>query len=510
MQQLSKHTLPNIASGVSFPGAECFQLPEKVLQFGTGVLLRGLPDYFIDKANKQGVFNGRVVVVKSTDRGNDAELFSQQDMLYTHCERGFAKGVEVEALTVNASWSRLLSARQQWGEIVECAANPGIEIVISNTTEAGLQLSPDDAWGQTPPVSFPAKLLVLLYHRYEVFSGDESKGWVILPTELVTNNGTLLKSLVVSLARKFDLPAGFLHWLDQANHFCNTLVDRIVPGAMPAREHAQMEQRLGYTDPLMIMSETYRLWAIETSSDMVRKRLSFAMADEAVIIAPDIRKYVELKLRLLNGSHSFSCAIAHMLGFGNVKQAMANEEFSSFLKGLMYEEIIPCLVDDVITEAEAQQFADDVLDRFRNPFLDHKWLSIALEYTGKMKMRNVPLLQRFFHRTGKLPERMTFGFAAYLLFMRCRQHEAGYYEGSMNGQHYKVQDSQAAILSEAWQQQDIGDVLNRVLGNESLWGSDLLQLPGFKSMLQKGLELIDKSGMTVAFSNQVACKSLQV
>jgi tagaturonate reductase len=509
MLQLSKHTLPNSATGVSIPGNECFQLPERVLQFGTGVLLRGLPDYFIDKANKLGVFNGRIVVVKSTDHGGDAKLFQQQDMLYTQCERGFSKGIEIDEVTVNASWSRLLSARLHWDAVVACAANPDIEIVISNTTEAGLQLSAEDAWGQYPPVSFPGKLLALLYHRYQVFNGDRAKGWVILPTELVTNNGDVLKSLVISLAMRFALPAPFLQWIEQATYFCNTLVDRIVPGRMPASEHAQMEQRLGYVDPLMIMSETYRLWAIETMDEEVRQRLSFAAADEAVIITPDIRKYVELKLRLLNGTHSFCCAIAYMLGFDNVKQAMANDEFSGFLQALMCEEIIPCLIDNEIAHSEAQQFADDVLDRFRNPFLDHKWLSIALEYTGKMKMRNVPLLQRYYQRIGKMPERMTFGFAAYLLFMRCQQNEAGQFEGSINGQVYRVQDSLAGILSEAWKKANPDEVLNSVFSNETLWGTNLDELPGFRSQVQNCMESIEGAGMAVAFSNRVACRSLQ-
>ncbi len=499
MKQLSKALLHDLdSSRISILGEAYFQLPERVLQFGTGVLLRGLPDYFIDHANKQGVFNGRVVMIKSTDRGNDGPVYQQQDNLYTQCVRGFANGKQVDDVLVNASISRILSAKQQWNEILQCAASPGVDIIVSNTTEAGLKLDDNDNPFDAPPVSFPAKLLAVLHKRYETYAGDSSKGFVILPTELVTNNGNVLKGMVLQLAEKFIMPDAFIAWIEKSNYFCNTLVDRIVPGRMPEAQHNAMQEKLGYTDELMIMSECYSLWAIQSTSEEVARRLSFAQVNEGVVITPDISKYVELKLRLLNGTHTFVCGLAHQLGFVTVKEAMANEAFAGFVKDLMQQEIAPCIVRDNLTMEDAIKFSNAVLDRFRNPYLDHKWLSITLQYTEKMKMRNLPLLQRHFQNSQQIPQRMALGIAAYLLFVRCNPVE-GKYTGVFKNSDYIVEDSHAAALSEAWQNADISTVVEKILGKESIWGVDLLLLPGFASAVRGFLHEMLDNGVEATF-----------
>jgi tagaturonate reductase len=199
---LSREALATISSdNWILPSERVFQLPEKVLQFGTGVLLRGLPDYFINKANNQGIFNGRVVIVKSTSSGGTNE-FAQQDSLYTHCVRGIQNGQKVEENIINASVSRVLSAKDEWSEILKCAENQEMEVVISNTTEVGITLKPDDNIHDAPPVSFPGKLVAFLYKRFSFFNGDESKGMVIVPTELIPQNGKKLKAIILELAGK--------------------------------------------------------------------------------------------------------------------------------------------------------------------------------------------------------------------------------------------------------------------------------------------------------------------
>ncbi len=229
---LSKQTLPNIkAPGINLPAAGYFELPEKVLQFGTGVLLRGLPDYFIDKANKQDVFNGRIVVVKSTGNGA-TDAFAEQDGLYTQCVQGIENGKKVEEKILNASISRVLAAKSDWDEILKCAANPDMQLIISNTTEVGITLIKDNVHA-SPPESFPGKLLAFLYQRFKVFQGDSSKGMVVVPTELIPDNGKKLEAIVLELAHQNGLETAFLDWLETHNYFCNSLVDRIVPGKLP-------------------------------------------------------------------------------------------------------------------------------------------------------------------------------------------------------------------------------------------------------------------------------------
>ena len=493
--QLSKKILSQLNGTVkSIPSAHLFDLPEKVLQFGTGVLLRGLPDYFIDKANKQNIFNGRVVVVKSTDSGG-ADAFDIQDGLYTHCIRGLHDQKMRDECIINSSVSRVLSAAKQWKQILACAANPDMQVVISNTTEVGIVFIPDDNIKGNPPVSFPGKLLAFLYERYKTFKGDMNKGLVIVPTELITENGSKLQSIIMELAHinKFDY--AFIDWLENANVFCNTLVDRIVPGKLPPEQQKETEKEIGYTDELMIMSEPYSLWAIESTNKKVKEILSFAEADNGIIITDNINKFRELKLRLLNGTHSFSCGPAHLAGFETVKEAMNDRTFGLYVYDLMVHEIAPAVTNDSITSLEALEFANSVIERFRNPFIDHKWISITLNYTYKMKTRNVPLLLEHYRRNLNVPEYMAMGFAAYILFMKCEPSENGKYYGENKGVIYPVQDDQAAFFHQQWKSDSLNELVINVLANDSLWGENLNSLRGFafavtnymESFIQKGV-----------------------
>jgi tagaturonate reductase len=498
--QLSKQNIKNITPqpGLVIPGENLFNLPEKVLQFGTGVLLRGLPDYFIDKANRKGIFNGRVVVVKSTSSGG-TDAFTQQDGLYTLCVRGIENNKQVEELMINSSISRVLSANEEWKEVLLCAHNPEMRIIVSNTTEVGITLSNDDIHAMPPP-SFPGKLLAFLYERYKTFKGTAESGMIIIPTELIVDNGKKLRSIVLELATINQLDDAFINWLRSSNHFCNSLVDRIVPGRLSGTDKKATEKILGYTDDLMIMAEPFCLWAVESDNKKVKELLSFAEADERVVIAPSIEKFRELKLRLLNGTHSFSCGLAFLAGFHMVKEVMNNEEMSSFIRQLMLQEIVPSLLNENISYTEALNFANQVMDRFRNPFLDHKWLSISLNYTSKMKQRNIPLLLRHFSVNDSVPEHMALGFAAYLLFMKCKEGANGQYFGNLNGTNYVVEDEMAAYFAEKWKTNDADVVTNTVLADKNLWGTDLSILKGFSEAIKENIQMLVSNGSIAAIS----------
>ena len=477
--QLRKESLQHItnASELSLPQEQEWQLPERVLQFGTGVLLRGLIDYYINKANRQQLFNGRVVVIKST--GGSTDAFDQQDDLYTQCIKGLMDGKLVESTIINAAISRVLSANEQWQEVLNCASNPELQIIISNTTEVGITLQEDDNIKETPPQSFPGKLLAFLYARYKAFNGSSAHGMVIIPTELLVDNGNKLKDILLQLAQINGLEEPFVKWLTIANDFCNSLVDRIVPGALPTEEKQALQQKHGYTDELAIMSEPYSLWAIETHKEHTRELLSFSKADRGVVITNNIHKFRELKLRLLNATHTFSCGLAYLCGFALVNKAMQDERFNTFIHNLMLQETIPCITDSEITAEEAAAFANSVINRFSNPFIQHKWLSITLQYSGKMKQRCVPLIIKHYSLTSQPPMLMALGFAAYLLFMKAKSVNNGQYYGESNGESYLIQDDKAEYFYELWQQNNTEDVVNEVLSNMALWGADLSALPGF-------------------------------
>lgn len=496
---LSKNTLAQLqkAGSPGIPADALFSLPEKVLQFGTGVLLRGLPDYFIDRANRQSLFNGRIVIVKSTSQGA-ADEFGRQDNLYTQCVRGIENGQRVDETIINSAVSRVLAAADQWKEVLACAANPALQLIVSNTTEVGITLVDNDNVYAEPPLSFPGKLLAFLLQRFKHFKGSADSGLVIIPTELITENGSKLKQIVLELARQNKLDTAFIEWIGAANDFCNSLVDRIVPGKLPGDDKAATESRLGYRDDLMIMSEVYRLWAIETSRERTKQVLSFAQADSGVVIAGNIEKFRELKLRLLNGSHTFTCAIAVQMGFATVKQAMEDDAFCRFITQLMMEEIVPAIAGTAVSAAEGRQFAGQVLDRYKNPFIEHQWLSISLQYSSKMKMRNVPVLQQYYEKTAGTPQCMALGFAAYLLFMKSAKNSDGSFTGNAGGKSYLINDDKAAALYELWDTGNTDNFVQKVLENTQLWGTDLSALPGFREAVTGAIHTIQQNGMAAA------------
>ncbi len=468
MNSLNKQNAPN---------QEVFSYPEKALFFGTGVLLRGLPLYFIDKANKQGVFKGRVVVVKSTSRG-DISAYSDQDGCFTTVVRGIANGKEVEENIINCAISRVLTASDEWDEILTVAQSPDLTVVVSNTTEVGITYEEESIFGN-PPSSFPAKLLAILHKRYEAFGGDTQKGLIVVPTELISENGKMLHGIVNQLAAYNRLDVAFVSWLNEANRFCNSLVDRIVPGEITGDLKTELEAEFGYRDDLMLMAEPYRLWAIEGDGS-IKSKLSFHEVDAGVKIESSIEKYKELKLRLLNAPHTFCTGLAHLAGFVTVKEAMSDEAFLEFIRGLMFDEIAKSL-DPNIDASEIDAFAEAVIDRFSNTHLDHKWLSISLNYTSKIKMRCVKLIESWYAKSPTERSHMAFGFASYLRFMKVVRAENGKYYGHANGQDYVLNDPEAEQLMTFWNStDDVPTLVGNILQAEELWETDLSKLEGFQ------------------------------
>ncbi|HWI94250.1 MAG TPA: tagaturonate reductase [Flavisolibacter sp.] len=501
---VSRYTLKNIdPDSVTVPDESLFELPEKVLQFGSGVLLRGLPDYFIDKANRQGVFNGRIVAVKSTSQG-DVSAFDKQDGLYTLCIRDQKNGENFEENIINSSISRVLNAATQWNEVLDCAHSRDIKIIVSNTTEVGIQLILEDI-RQHPPKSYPAKLLAFLYERFNAFGGSAHSGMVIIPTELVSNNGKKLEAIVLELAHLNGLEEEFLEWLENHNHFCNSLVDRIVAGKPNDEFLSAIEDKIGYHDNLLITAEDFGLWAIE-GDGQVKEVLSFAQADSRVIIKEDIDLHRELKLRLLNGTHTLSCGIAFLAGCKTVSDAMNDKIISSYIVDVVQNEIASAIPYDV-DSATIHDFASKVLDRFRNSQLRHRWLSIALNYSTKLKLRCIPVLMKHYERNDTVPEAIALGFASYIYFMKAVACKGDEYYGEFNGESYLIQDDLAEIFYKRWTGLSIASLVQVVI-SDAFWGVDLLSLPGFKQSVIDKLNLIINNGMKEAVES-IPSKKIQ-
>ncbi|WP_298732206.1 tagaturonate reductase [uncultured Chitinophaga sp.] len=460
--------------------SEYFSYPEKILQFGTGVLLRGLVDYLVDKANKQGIFKGRVIVVKSTD--GPVTEFSSQDHLYTTHIKGVAQGELVNQTLVNASISRVLQSNADWAEVLAAVHQPGLQVIISNTTEVGIQYV-EEKIDNSVPASYPGKLLAVLWERYQHFKGSTGTGFVIVPTELVVDNGHLLQEITLRLAAFNQLPEAFVQWVKTENRFCNSLVDRIVPGK--PRELETLQQQAGYTDNLWIDAEPFLLWAIEGDA-YIQQVLSFHQADDRMLIAPSITPYREQKLRILNGSHTISVPLGFLGGLNTVYECMEHTYMRSFFRAVVLEEILPT-IQDICPQADI--FARDVLDRFANPYIAHKLISITFQESAKMNARNLRTFLRYYERYKALPQAMCLGFAAMLLFLRPVKEEGGRYYGARGAEHYLITDDNAAVFAGYWKAVDtantttITEFVQQVCADSKLWEADLNQLPGFTAVV---------------------------
>jgi len=475
---LSKSILSDtLSANINLPALSDFGLPEKVLQFGTGVLLRGLPDYFIDKANKAGKFNGRIVVVKSTGKGGLAD-FVEQDNLYTICVRGIEDGAVVEESIISSAISRVLDANGEWDSVLKVATSPDLKLILSNTTEVGLVLL-NEKIDRSTPESYPGKLLAVLYERFKAL-GDKAPGLVVIATELVPDNGKILHKIIIELIAYNSLEDRFIKWLEDYVTFCSSLVDRIVPGKPDQYLLNAMEKKLGYTDNLLIMAEPYRLWAIE-GDRKVADLLSLEGVDEGIVVKHDIEIYRELKVRLLNGSHTLASGIAFLAGIDTVADAMSNESLRHYIENVMQKEIIPA-IPYAVNSKEAEEFAMKVLDRFSNPFIKHQWINITFQYTMKLKIRVIPVISQYYNRFNKVPEHIAYGFAAYLTFMTA---------GEVGGIGYKITDDSLDYINGI----DKTNFVWSVLSDESLWEIDLTAFEGFKLAVERYFSYITKNGV---------------
>ena len=361
---------------------------ETVIQFGSGVFLRGFFDWMLQKANDAGVYGGSAVVVQSTGLGAGDRL-ARQNCQYTHIARG-AEGVEVTPIDVI---SRCVSAKDDYEGFLRLAEVPSFRFIVSNTTEAGIRYEPGDRLG-APAASFPAKLTQLLYRRFRA----GLPGFVLLPCELIESNGGALKAIVLRYAREWALGDGFLRFVEEGNTFCDTLVDRIVTG-FPVGE----DLNLGYEDALVDCSEFYHLWAIEGGARF-SDELPFHKIGLNVQWVDDLTPFRTRKVRILNGAHTAAVAPALLSGISTVGEAMRDPFLRAFLDTAVFEEILPTL-DGPPEELTA--YAKAVFRRFENPFIRHEWRAISLNSVAKFRVRVLPSILEYARRFGKPPEALT-------------------------------------------------------------------------------------------------------
>lgn len=460
--------------------------PEKVVQFGEGNFLRAFADWMIDEMNEKGVFNGSVVVVQPL-RGGLVDKLNEQDGLYTLILQGIKDGKAKRTYKVVNSISRGINPYDDYEAFLNVAESETIRFVISNTTEAGIAFDENDTFDAIPHNSFPAKLTAFMYRRYKYFNGSSDKGLIILPCELIDRNGEKLKEMVLKYVDYWNLEKGFADWVLKWNVFCTTLVDRIVTG-YPKDDAAEIEKELGYEDSLIDVGELFHLWVIE-GPKWIEKEFPAREIGLNVRFVDDVTPYRDRKVRILNGLHTTMVPVAYLYGIDTVGEAMEDDVVGKFIKDVAYDEIMKTLD---LPDDEVKEFIGEVFDRFKNPYVKHYLMSIALNSMSKYETRVLPSLLQYVKAYGELPKKLVFSLSAYIEF----------YKGKRGDEAIPLSDDPDILkmYQELWKDFDgshegIKDIVTNVLSYDKVWKMDLNEVAGLNDAVTEYLYSIEKNGI---------------
>ena len=471
--------------------------PIKVVQFGEGNFLRAFVDWMLQELADAGIYEGDVAVVQPLDFGRLKEL-AEQDGLYTLVQEGMKNGEFIAKTQIIDILREFVNPYEDYNAYLKLAEIDTLEFVFSNTTESGIVLDETDRIENTPPKSFPGKLLAFLHHRYQTFNGAMDKGLFIVPCELIDDNGDELHKCVRKLAEINNLDADFINWLDNANTFTNTLVDRIVPG-YPAARIDELTEKLGFIDNNIVMGEVFHLWVIEDRNG-IGQILDGGKIGLNMVFTDDIKPYKMQKVRILNGLHTLIVPVAYLKGVDTVGDTMKDELLLKFIKNTTDLEIIPG-TKHYLSEETLADYAKEIYDRFSNPQVHHELMSISLNSTAKFKSRLLPTALDYVKVSGKFPSHMAFSLASMLVF----------FKGSRKGEKINLQDEQQFLdfYADVWakfdaNELDIHGVVQAFLGLTSHWEQDLNEIPGLTEQITEHATAILADGMEIALTNFLA------
>ena len=462
------------------------RLPIKVVQFGEGNFLRAFVDYAFQRLNNEVDFNAGIAVVQPLKDGM-VNMINDQDGLYTLFMNGIKKGEKIQDIQLISNIVKAINPYSDFADYLALAKEPALQFIVSNTTEAGIEFLDTDTPDMQPPAAFPAKLTVLLHERFKHFNGDASKAVTIIPCELIDYNSETLKKCILQYCDLWNLDAAFVKWVSEDCTYHSTLVDRIVPG-YPRAEIEEYNSKLDYQDNLIVAAEPFFLWAIEGGEDL-KAKLPFDKTDLNVKIVDDIRPFKMIKVRILNGAHTAMVPVSLLFGNQLVMETVNGGFTGPFVDNVIAEisETLP------MDKNEITAYAEEVMDRFRNPFIKHALADIALNSISKFKVRVLPSLLGYYTTNKKLPTSLTFSLACLIQF----------YKGTWNNEALPVKDTPELVeaFKKAWELGNIESVVAAVLENTDFWDEDLNKVEGLSQALVHALNEIEAHGIQQGFLN---------
>ena len=466
------------------------ELPVKIIQFGEGNFLRAFVDWMIDKANDAGVMSHGIVAVQPIQQGAKVKnIFKQQDSLYHVYLEGIKDKKPIKETSLVKCLNDVINPYSEYEAYEDLFLNENIEIVISNTTEAGIRYEEGDDVFAKPPKSFPAKITSLLYQRYKKFQGDNSKGLHFICCELIENNGSTLLNYVLQHARYHKLEDNFLQWINSACYFYDTLVDRIVPG-FPKEDIDEVKQELGFDDNLVVKGEYFHVWAIG-GNPIIKDILPLDKIGLNVLFMDDIRDFRAKKVRILNGSHTAMVPVALQLGCSTVMDAFGIPLVEKYINKMVYEEVLPVINEN---PEELKLFASKILERFYNPFLKHYLKDISLNSLSKWETRNYPTLIDNYTKLNNQAQFTIFSLASLLVL----------YSGRSSVDFLPSDNTDFIdIIQGSFDRNNLRQWVENILTNKQIWKENISEIPFLIDQVTENVNAILEHGMEKALQNLI-------
>lgn len=455
----------------------------KILQFGEGNFLRAFVDWFIKKMNDKGLIDSHVCVVQPLPSGRIENLKSQ-DGLYTLYLQGVENSKTIRNHEVIDVLSDFINPYTEYDRYLEYAKKEDLELIISNTTEAGIVLDEADLDFSVTPNSFPSKVLVLLKTRYDYFNHDKNKGLSFICCELIDNNARKLKEILLKLSDLKGYDDSFKEWINNSCHFSSTLVDRIVPG-YPKGDISEIYNELGYIDENVVIGEIFHLWVLEDDTH-IRNIFPIDKMGLNAKYVESIKPYKERKVKILNGCHTLMVPVSYMYGIDTVRESILDKNVGLFARKYVYDVVIPTINLD---KDDIKSFADSVFERYLNPFVRHELMSIALNSISKFKERILPTLFDYYKIKGTYSKEIAFSLASLIIF----------YEGKRGSEDIRLNDNPKYLEYISLIKND-NDYVYKFISNIDFFGRDLSKIDGFYECVLNYYNRIKELGMKKALS----------